>query len=84
MKHRPFSKSRKIARKYHKSSQVGKSCYGKTIYPTEPEALKGIVIVWGKDPQADINDLHSYPCPDGCNGFHIGHKSYYEKVKQFA
>ena len=83
MKHRPFSESRKIARKYPKSCLVGKSCFGKTIYPNEAEARKGVTILWGRDPRADINDLHAYVCENGC-GFHIGHKSYYEKTKHFA
>ncbi len=76
MKRRPFSKSRQIARKYPKSEVRG-SCFGKTIYPCEDEARKGITIMWGKDPHANINDLHAYQCPDGCKGWHIGHRSFF-------
>lgn len=53
----------------------------KAIYPNEKSADKGKIWIWSHDPHADITDLHSYKC-EHCNGWHIGHRSYYEKSKE--
>lgn len=54
---------------------------GKTQYATEKAANSGMMRMWSHDPKLDIKDVHVYQCPD-CNGYHIGHKSYYQKVLQ--
>jgi len=53
---------------------------GKTRYPNKKMAGYGLRYMWSHDPHADMLDLHIYECKPGCNGFHIGHKSYYEEV----
>lgn len=53
-------------------------CKGKKKFDTVSEADKAKIRIWGKDPNCDFNDLHSYNC-DICGYFHVGHKSYYEK-----
>lgn len=53
-------------------------CRGKKKFDTVSEADKAKIRIWGKDPNCDFNDLHSYKC-DICGYFHVGHKSYYEK-----
>lgn len=50
----------------------------KTILSNEKEASRVLMRIWGHDPKADINDLHTYLCPD-CGGWHVGHKSYYQQ-----
>ena len=50
----------------------------KTIYLTEANAHKGLTLIWGADPSADINDLHVYRC-EHCGFFHVGHMSSYIK-----
>lgn len=54
---------------------------GKTKYPDEKESDKAKIWIWGRDPSADITDLHSYLCPH-CNFWHVGHISYYETEKK--
>jgi len=54
---------------------------GKLKYPTEKDANRARMIMWHKDPHVVLDDLHSYKC-EFCGQFHIGHKSYYEKIKQ--
>jgi len=51
---------------------------GKTQFATEKLANRAKMRIWSHDPNADINDLHSYVCPD-CKSWHVGHISYYEK-----
>ncbi len=84
MKRGWYHKSKKViaAKRYPKSDKIGLPCYKKTIYPSMEEAEKGATMVWSKDPSAQRDDLHGYKCPDGCNGYHIGHKSYYEMTCQ--
>lgn len=53
----------------------------KTIYISEDLANRGKMWIWSRDPQADINDLHVYKC-DYALHYHIGHKSYYQKVQE--
>lgn len=53
---------------------------GKLRYKTEHEANKARMVLWGKDPSVDLQDLHSYTC-EFCHDLHVGHKSYYEKSK---
>lgn len=75
------SRGKRRAKKYPKSTLVGKSCYGKTIYPNQHEAEKGMTMVWAKDPTVDMKELfrnlHAYKCVDGCNGWHFGHLEYF-------
>lgn len=52
-------------------------CKGKKKFDTVSEADKAKIRIWGKDPNCDFNDLHSYLCK--CGFYHVGHKSYYEK-----
>jgi hypothetical protein len=70
------------AKKYPKSELVGKPCFRKTIFPNEDEGEKGATIVWSRDPSAKRDDLHAYKCPDGCEGYHVGHRSYYKIALQ--
>jgi len=56
-------------------------CKGKKKFDTVSEADKAKIRIWGKDPNCDFSDLHSYRCPQ-CGGWHVGHKSYYEKKKE--
>ena len=50
----------------------------KTMYLTEADAQKGMTLIWGADPTADLKDLHVYQC-DFCKHFHVGHISAYQK-----
>ena len=72
------SKRALMAHNYPKSNAEGKPCFHKTIYPSLEEAEKGATIIWSREPSAKREDLHGYKCPDGCRGFHVGHKKYYE------
>lgn len=71
---RPKPKIRKA------QGKAGKCPYtkNKTMYITEADALKGMTLIWGADPTADIKDLHVYRC-DFCKHFHVGHISAYQK-----
>lgn len=51
----------------------------KTAYPDEDCARRGVTLIWGSDPSADLSDLHVYRCLYNADHFHIGHRSYYEK-----
>jgi len=53
----------------------------KTIYLDEKSAERGRFYIWSHDTTANIYDLHCYSC-EHCGGWHIGHKSYFEKTKQ--
>jgi hypothetical protein len=76
MKRKPVIRKKK----YPKCARPG-ACWGKTIYPSENDARRGITMIWSKDPNADLNDLHSYYCVE-CEGWHNGHRSYYLKLLQ--
>lgn len=52
----------------------------KTSFPNEKKASRAMMRIWSHDPSANIYDLHTYRC-DHCSGFHVGHKSYYEKSR---
>lgn len=51
---------------------------GKTKFKTQQLAGRAMMRIWSHDPSADIHDLHTYLCPS-CGGWHVGHKSYFEK-----
>lgn len=53
-------------------------CEGKKRYSSEKEANRGRMNLWGADPHADLTDLHVYLC-SSCKGWHVGHKSKYER-----
>jgi hypothetical protein len=50
----------------------------KTKYPTQREAERGLTLIWGSDPHADLKDLHVYQC-ERCGKYHTGHLSAYQK-----
>jgi len=52
----------------------------KAIFRDEKSAGKAMMRIWSHDTSANIYDLHTYVC-EFCKGWHIGHKSYYEKAQ---
>lgn len=67
----------KVNRRFLKPKKC--SVTKKTIYHTEKDAGRGMMRIWSHDTTADIFDLHIYGCSH-CGGWHVGHKSYYEKA----
>ena len=49
----------------------------KTSFADEKAAGRSLTRIWSRDPSADLNDLHTYQCPD-CKLWHIGHRSKYK------
>lgn len=54
--------------------------YGKTKYNSEEQAHRAMIWIWGHDPHAKLDDLHTYQC-EFCNSWHIGHRSKYKGEK---
>lgn len=52
---------------------------GKSIYPTEQSAHKGMMRIYSRDPHCKFGFLHTYECV-GCKKWHIGGTS--EKYKR--
>ena len=50
---------------------------GKTIYVTDADAKKGMTLIWGADPSADLKDMHTYRCERYAH-YHVGHISAYQ------
>lgn len=69
---------------FRKSRPKCKFCK-KAMYPTQNEARYDMMRVISHNPNVNMFDLHTYPCPhkiDGKEYFHFGHVSYYEKSLQ--
>lgn len=62
--------------KYKKAPRCRKTM--KARFPNERLAGRAMMRIWSHDTEADIYDLHTYQC-EHCKGWHVGHKSYYEK-----
>lgn len=53
----------------------------KTRYTTQSKASRGMMYIISHDSSVNMFDLHTYKC-DSCQGWHIGHVSYYQKALQ--
>lgn len=50
----------------------------KASYSLQKQARRAMMRIISHDPNANMFDLHTYQC-ESCGGWHIGHKSYYER-----